>query len=193
MPFDTPPSQIAYRHRDARAGFEVAFPERTESGFRIEGHTAAVEDEAAWAVSYAIELDATWVTRRARISGSSATGRRQVVLESDGDGRWRVDGVAAPRLDGCFDVDLESSSLTNAFPVHRLALAVGEESQAPAAYVRAADLAVERLEQRYERVADEEGRQRFEYAAPVFGFQARLVYDRHGFVLDYPGFAVRVV
>jgi hypothetical protein len=28
-------------------------------------------------------------------------------------------------------------------------------------------------------------------AAPAFGFGARLVYDRSGLVLDYPGIAVR--
>ncbi len=31
-----------------------------------------------------------------------------------------VDGEPAPHLDGVLDVDLESSALTNAFPVHRL-------------------------------------------------------------------------
>ena len=61
----------------------------------------------------------------------------------------------------------------------------------PAVYVRAADLGVDRLEQRYRRIADEGDRQRFEYAAPAFGFTARLVYDRHGLLLDHPGIAVR--
>ena len=191
MPFDPLPAQVAFRHLDARAGYEVAFPEATEAGLRIEGHTAAVEDAVAWAVEYAIELDAAWVTRRARVTGRTAAGRRAVVVETDGRGAWTVDGVAAPYLDGCRDVDLESSALTNAFPVHRLALEVGEAAEAPAAYVRATDLAVERLEQRYERVADVDGRQCFEYASPAFDFACRLVYDRHGLVLDYPGIAVR--
>jgi uncharacterized protein len=37
------------------------------------------------------------------------------------------------------------------FPARRLELAVGRHADAPAAYVRAEDLRVERLEQRYLR------------------------------------------
>ena len=108
------------------------------------------------------------------------------MLEADG-GHWLVDGQAAPRLDGCLDVDLESSAMTNAFPVHRLGLPVGGQAAAPAAYVRALDLAVERLEQTYVRTADDS----YDYASPAFDFECRLVYDDSGLVLDYPGIAVR--
>jgi hypothetical protein len=116
-----------------------------------------------------------------------------VRLEADDSGRWRVDGVAAPHLDGCLDVDLESSSCTNTLPIHRLRLAVGQEAEAPAAYVRALGLEVERLEQRYARIEDDGTRQRFDYTAPVFDYEGRLVYDAAGLVLDYPGIAVRVL
>jgi hypothetical protein len=102
-----------------------------------------------------------------------------------------VNGEAAPALDGCLDVDLEASALTNALPVRRLALRVGQEADAPAAYIRALDLSVERLEQRYVRLPDDAARQRFQYTSPAFDFQAVLVYDESGLVLDYPGIAVR--
>ncbi len=72
--------------------------------------------------------------------------------------------------------------------MHRLALAVGAAAEAPAAYVRADGLAIERLEQRYERIAD----RRYDYRAPAFDFRCELAYDRHGLVLEYPGIAVRV-
>ena len=58
------------------------------------------------------------MTRSARVWGRTSSGLRDVSLETDGAGRWRVDDVPAGHLDGCLDVDLESSSLTNAFPVH---------------------------------------------------------------------------
>jgi hypothetical protein len=38
---------------------------------------------------------------------------------------------------------------------------------------------------------DEADRQRADYAAPVFDFACRLLYDESGLVLDYPGIAVR--
>ena len=57
-----------------------------------------------------------------------------------------------------------------------------------AAYVRALDLSVERLEQHYVRL----GADRYHYASPAFGFECELAYDDAGLVLDYPGIAVRV-
>jgi hypothetical protein len=113
------------------------------------------------------------------------------VLESDGGGHWSVDGEASTDLDGCFDVDVESSALTNALPVRRLHLGEGERAEAPAAYVRAFSLDVERLEQSYVRVHDAADRQQFDYEAPAFDYCCRLVYDNRGLVLNYPGIASR--
>ena len=81
--------------------------------------------------------------------------------------------------------------MTNALPVHRMSLRVDARASAPAAYVRALNLSVERLEQDYVRSADESYHQRYDYAAPVFDFACRLIYDESGLVLDYPGIAVR--
>jgi hypothetical protein len=102
-----------------------------------------------------------------------------------------ADSRPAPHLDGCLDIDLESSVLTNAFPVRRLRLACGQGADAPGAYVRAEDLRVERLEQRYVRLENQDTGRRFAYAAPAFDFTCVLAYDDAGLLLDYPGIAVR--
>ena len=191
MPFVALPATAAWRHRDARSGFEVVYFHLLDDGVLIEGCTTAIEGGRTWAVDYSITLDKNWTTRRARISGRSASGLRWVVLESNGAGHWLVDGEVAPHLDGCLDLDLESSAMTNALPVRRVGLPVGGRADAPAAYVRALDLAVERLDQTYERITNENSHQRYEYAAPAFEFACRLVYDESGLVIDYPGIAVR--
>jgi uncharacterized protein len=191
MDFAPAPATAAWQHRDARTGFEVAYFQLLGAGCRIEGWTTAVEDGRTWAVEYIIDLDGTGATRSARIRGRSAAGFSSALLEADGAGRWVVNGVPAPHLDRCLDVDLESSAMTNALPVRRMGLAPGARAAAPAAYVRAIGLAVERLEQTYLRAPDEAARQRYDYAAPAFGFACRLTYDEFGLVLDYPGIAVR--
>jgi uncharacterized protein len=190
--FLTPPAQVAFRHRDARDGCEVAFFQTAESGVLVEGQTVAVEAGTAWSVGYAIALDPHWLTLRAHVQGRSRAGDRSVTLAADGSGRWEVDGAARPELDGCLDVDLESSALTNAFPVRRLGLAVGEAATVPAAWVRADGLAVERLEQRYRRLPDADGLRCYEYAAPELDFSCRLEYDEHAIIRDYPGLATRL-
>ena len=142
-------------------------------------------------LTYLIHLDAAWATRSARITARTVAGLRETFLESAGAGHWLVDGNVAPHLDGCMDVDLESSAMTNALPVHRLNLRVGEAADPHAAYVRVLGLATERLEQVYMRTADQDARQRYEYTAPAFGFTSRLSYDASGLVVDCPGIAVR--
>jgi len=191
MPFHDLPVTAGWRHVDAREGFESVFFRRLGSGHLIDGHTAAVEEGEVWTVRYSIELDERWFTRSARVWGRSATGEHERFLDADGAGGWTVDGRPAPELDGCLDVDLESSACTNLMPVRRLRLAVGASAQAPAAYVRALDLAVDRLEQDYTRVDDDGPHQRYDYRSPAFAFECRLVYDESGLVLDYPGIAVR--
>ena len=191
MSFAPVPATAAWRHRGARSGFEVVYFQARRDGCGIEGWTTAIEDGATWAVEYLIEADAAWATRSARIGGRSAGGLCSTLLEADGAGHWLVDGEPAPHLDGCLDVDLEASAMTNALPMRRMALPVGAAAAAPAAYVRAVGLAVERLEQTYARATDQDTGQRYDYTAPAFDFRCRLVYDQSGLVLDYPGIAIR--
>lgn len=191
MPFSAPPPTAAWAHQDARAGFEVVHIAPVDHGHVITGCTTAVEAGQAWIVDYTVRVDDDWRTRDAEVQGRSSAGALSLALQSDGHGRWRVNGVPAPFLDGCMDVDLESSAMTNALPVHRLSLEPGERAAAPAAYVRAVGLNVERLEQTYARTDDDGSRQRYDYAAPAFDFSCQLVYDARGLVLEYPGIAVR--
>ena len=191
MTFAPLPATACWEHRAARSGFEVAYFQVASGGWRMDGTTTAVEDGQTWIVSYSIRLDAAWFTREARVTSRTASGSRETLLACDGESRWRIDGSPAAHLDGCLDVDLESSALTNTLPVHRLALATGARAGTPAADVRALGLRAERLEQSYTRLPDEAGQQRSRYAAPAFGFTCTLGYDESGLVLDYPGIAVR--
>jgi hypothetical protein len=185
------PDSAAWRHRGVRDGFEVVFMRSDRTGLRFEGGTAAVEEGDGWVVTYVIAVDQAWLTRTALVSVRAVSGSHELSVEADRAGGWRINDTAAPHLDGCLDVDLESSSLTNAFPVHRLGLEVGEAADAPAAYVRVGDLAVERLEQRYVRLENDRDGERYHYTAPRFGFECQLRYDQLGLVIEYPGIATR--
>ena len=134
---------------------------------------------------------AAWIHRGERSGLETA----RIVCRPDG---LEVEGVTVAtedgdswQVDGCVDVDLGSSALTNAFPVRRLGLRTGDAADAPAVYVRAPDLVVDRLDQRYRRLPDEGHAVRYAYEAPRFGFACTIRYDETGLVLDYPGIAVR--
>ena len=146
----------------------------------------------SWLVAYEIDVDDDWVTRRASVTNRTVDGTRTTVLDADEHGRWRVDGIPAPHLNGCLDVDLESSAMTNAFPAHRMGLDVGETlCLRPPPTCGHWTSRSTRLEQTYERLPDEDGRQRYNYESPAFDFTCQLTYDESGLVVDYPGIAVR--
>jgi hypothetical protein len=191
MEFASPPAAASWIHQGSRVGFEVLFVETGRGGGRLRGHTAAREDDTLWSVGYDIELDDRWRTRSARIRSVAPSGPRGIAVVRSSDGTWLVDGVARPDLDGCVDVDLESSAVTNTLPVHRLDLEPGTTVDAPAVYVRADDLRVERLEQTYRLDSAGDVGAAFHYESPRFDYSAELRYDAAGLVLDYPGIAVR--
>jgi hypothetical protein len=181
--FTTLPEFAAWRFVEAVDGFEVVYAQPN----RLRGHTSAVEDGQAYAVRYEIALDDRWRTREARVASDTVAGPRETFLESDGEGRWTVDGEYAAHLDGLVDVDIEASACTNTLPIHRLSLPAGEVIAAPAAYVRALDLSVTRLDQTYRRLDGH----RYDYTSEGGAFRAVLTYDAAGLIVDYPGIAVR--
>lgn len=200
------PERVSWRHVGRRGGLEHAtLSRRPGGGLRAVGRTVATEPaEPSWTVHYALDLDADGRTVRAVIDAHDGTRASRVALVHDGHGRWEVDGRPRPDLDGCFDVDLEASALTNAFPIWRLRLAFGESAEAPAAWVRAGDATVERLPQTYVRARDVPARarvgttavgiplHRFSYDAPTQDFTAEITYDAAGLVVDYPQIAHRI-
>jgi hypothetical protein len=193
MVFSDLPAAAAWRHSSTRTALESVTFEPHDTGWLATGSTTAIEAGSAWWVTYEIELDASFVTRRAAITSRvGADAPSSVILEASGTGRWLLDGQSASQLDGCLDVDLESSAMTNTLPIRRVPVAVGETLDAPAAYVRVRERAVERLEQRYRRREDADRGPIFDYHAPAFAFSSRINYDQAGLVLTYPGIAVRI-
>ena len=59
-----------------------------------------------------------------------------------------------PFLTGLFDVDLEISPATNALPIRRLVLQVGEAWKVESVWVRFPSLKLERLRKRYSRISN---------------------------------------
>lgn len=165
----------------------MLFHRQHAGGHLLRGHTTAVEAGTAWSVGYDVETDPSWGTRRVRAVARTASGDLVRELERH-DGVWLVDGVPRLELDGCLDIDFESSSVTNLLPIRRLRLPPGVTESVPAVFVRADDLRVERLEQTYTRLEDG----RFAYTSSTFDFACELEYDASGLILSYPGIAERI-
>jgi uncharacterized protein len=189
--FNRLPLHAVWRHVGEPDGFECVFFRVEDDLLVVEGQTIALDRDDVWSVGYSIRIDDAWRTRYARVAVRTARGVDVVDLERTGS-RWFVDGQHEPALDGCDDLDLEASACTNTFPLHRLALPVGERGEAPAVYVSAPDLRVGRLEQHYEHLDDRDGGSRYRYRAPQLSFETVIRFDGSGLVDDYPTIAERV-
>jgi len=151
------------------------------------GLVIGLEAGRPFRIGYEIRCDERWRVREVR-TASPDSEQPDLELLADGEGRWkRRDGEPVPELDGCIDVDISATPLTNTLPIRRLGLMPGESEELAVTYVRVPELSVGPERQRYgclEARADG-GLYRFE-ALPS-GFTAELPVDAERLVIDYPG------
>jgi hypothetical protein len=176
----------AWQHVEGRRGFEVARLEpQPGGGWRIDGHSTGEDEGLPWGMHYALAVDATWATRSLQASGFSEDGPWSLALASDGTGTWED----APQFEGCLDVDMVSTVLTNTLAVRRLDLEVGGAGTLDVVWIDTpAGREVVRMPQRYTRV----GIRAYRFEVVGGDFAADLEIDEFGLVLEYPGLAHRV-
>jgi len=181
---------VAWERADEARGHSVARVEERPDGWLFHGSEVLVGDEPL-SCTFAVVVGTDWVTRHVEVSAVSAAGETRRVLDAV-DGRWTVDGAARPDLDGCVDVDIAATPLTNTFPICRLAhLEVGEQATSGVAWVDVPALGVTCVQQTYERLDDEDGLAPWRYSDPLHGAFVLSV-DTDGLVVDYEGFARRI-
>jgi uncharacterized protein len=134
-------------------------------------------------LEYSVVCDAAWRTLHAGVVGWVGPRRVRLDLVAGGDRAWQIDGRACPAVDGCLDVDLSFSPATNLLPIRRLGLELGRSAKVRAAWVSFPALAVEPLDQVYQRVRE----RTYRYEAAEGTFAAELEVNELGFVTRYPG------
>jgi hypothetical protein len=173
-------------------GLEHVVVSADAGGFRAGGQLVVGPPVGPASVSYQLSCDASWRVTGLTISAASAAGSRTLTLSADQHGHWLADGRPLPDLDGCTDVDISLTPLTNTLPIRRLAWPQGSPQDVDVAYVSAPDLTVRRASQRYTQLknglTDDAALYRYESGS----FKAELTVDGDGFVSDYPGLWRRV-
>jgi uncharacterized protein len=149
-------------------------------GHRLGGVVALTRDGDPCHITYEVAVDHHWLPLVATAMVTTPADVSRIALASDGDGRWMLDGMTAPLLDGCRDVDLGWTPATNTIPIRRLALELGETASISAAWVRFPELDVVASEQRYTRL----GNDRWRYRSGEYDFELRTD-DLTGLVLSY--------
>ena len=179
---------LAWRRTDEDRGYSIARVEQRPDGWLCHGTEVLAGPGTILSCAFRVELDVGWATRTVEVWSVSEAGERRTQLAVDTHGRWSRNGTPTPHLDGCIDVDVAATPVTNTFPINRLAgLAVGASATFPVAWIDVPGLAATRVDQTYRRLAD----RRWEYSDERHG-AFELSVDDDGLVVDYAGFATRV-
>jgi uncharacterized protein len=188
----TEPRLVAWERLSGSTGHSMARVAPLPNGWRCHGAEVLAGPGALLSCWFRVDLDPGWVTRAVVVGAVGADGERMLVLSADDERRWDVDGEHRPDLDGCIDVDIAATPLTNTFPLRRLTgLDVGREVTTPIAWVDVPGLDVTRVDQTYRRLPDAGGFAAWEYRDGRYG-PFVLTVDEDGLVVTYEGFARRV-
>jgi hypothetical protein len=186
------PRLVAWQRMGQSNGHSVARVAPRPHGWRCHGAEVLAGPEELLGCWFHVDLDDAWITRDVVVGAIAADGERTVTLSADDQRRWKVDGEHRPDLDGCVDIDIAATPLTNTFPLRRLAhLPVGEAVTTPIAWVDVPALVVTRVEQTYRRLPDVDGLAGWEYRDGRYG-PFVLTVDEDGLVVTYEEFARRV-
>jgi hypothetical protein len=165
-------SEVLWRRLDC-PGHEAA----RVDGTTIRGCAVFAHDGQPCALSYEVECDDAWRTRRAMVRGFLGTRDIDVRIDVDGE-RWLLNGNEVDAVRGCVDIDFNFSPSTNLLPIRRGAIG----TKVVAAWLRFPSFALQPLEQTYERVAE----RTYRYSSAT-GFTADIEVDDEGLPLRYPG------
>src|SRR5687767_2723601 len=85
------------------------------------------EDGEPFRLAYRLRWDDRGLLRQAEMETVKGTRARSLTLQADGRGRW-LDGQGEhlSHLDGCIDIDIWPTPLTNSFPIWRSHMRIGQ-------------------------------------------------------------------
>jgi len=174
---------IIWRRLDL-AGHEFAEISSENSKNFVNGTAIFVFERQFCKLDYAIVCDLNWQTLATRVSGFAGEKVVKIEITVDAEKRWKLNGNNNPQTVNSVDIDLNFSPVTNALPIRRLNLEVGESAEVRAAWLKFPAFSLEPLVQTYERLG--ENLYRFESGGGEFVREIEV--DDSGLVTKYPDF-----
>src|SRR5688572_23952990 len=150
---------VLWRRID-QPGLEYAMLQSSaKGGWLLQGDAVGAIDKQPARLVYQVRVDARWHTHRLAVDLLVGGRRHRLHIINHARRGWRTrpDNRPLPHLDGCIDVDLGISPVTNTLAINRLQLAIGQEADVTTAWVRFPEtetdpLTITPLAQRYKRL-----------------------------------------
>jgi uncharacterized protein len=164
-------------------GFEFCQMRQVNLAWHLEGTAVFSYEENPCLLNYRVICDSNWRTNSAKIQGWVGNCRVETWIVVETGQNWWLNGKEISGTKGCVDLDLNFSPCTNTIAIRRLNLAVGEEAEIHAAWLKFPSFNLEPLAQRYHRLEDKI----YRYESGDGRFKADLVVNQIGFITHYPG------
>jgi uncharacterized protein len=174
---------VLWRRLDT-VGLEAARVYSDDDGRYLDGAAIFLWEGSICRIEYLIECDPEWRTTSATIDGwiGDEVVGREILVSENGD--WYIDDEEMSAVDGCVDIDLNFSPITNLLPLRRLDLKIGESKSVKAAWLRFPSFELEPLNQTYTRL--DETTVKYESRGGEFVRSLKISSD--GIVLEYPDY-----
>jgi uncharacterized protein len=174
---------IIWRRLDL-PGHEFAHFSSVGEKYFLEGSAIFVYEADCCQLNYQIECRNNWETSRVKVSGYLGNENIEIEIFADSNKRWSLNGKQVATVDGCTDIDLNFSPVTNSLPIRRLEMKIGEKAKVRAAWLRFPSFELEPLEQIYERISENS----FLYESAGGAFRAEIETDNFGLAIKYGDF-----
>jgi hypothetical protein len=173
---------IIWRRLDM-PGHETVRVYGDKDGWYLDGAAVFLYEGKPCRLEYLIECDTDWQTAFVSLDGWVGDEAVEIEIDVNQENVWSLNGEEIEAVEGCIDIDLNFSPVTNTLPIRRLNIGVGESATVKAAWLRFPSFELETLEQTYTRL--DETTYRYESGG---GFIRELKVNEAGFMTDYPDY-----
>ncbi|KAJ6444582.1 glycolipid-binding domain-containing protein [Purpureocillium lavendulum] len=162
-------------------GAEHFHLQTTAHGYLAQGAVVGSRANSAYGVFYSIRISKEWLVQEVEVRETESTSFLHLV--HDGQGHWSSPEGPVPSLDGCIDIDIAATPFTNTLPIRRLRLGEGSAQPIRVLYIPVPSLRPLPIDQRYTCLQPD---QLYRYENLTNGYEAELMVDGEGLVVDYP-------
>jgi hypothetical protein len=168
------------------SGLEHLDIEESAAGYRVRSSVTGEFEGYDYGAFYELTIAPDWTFRSLDLR---RTDGGELSLRADGRGYWTDgDDRHLPEFDGCIDIDISATPFTNTLPIRRLRLGDGASQHLRITWVPMDTLQPFVDEQIYSKI----DASHWHYAAADGSFDADIVVDADGLVVDYPPLFARI-
>lgn len=159
---------------------------RNEARF-VEANIIGFYNGQFWYLNYQVVMGIDWVVKSFHIS-IELNGEQSTITGQNVNGVWSINDQEASEFKGFKFIDISLTPFTNTLVINNLFLAGRVEQEVDVIYIDILEREVSAAKQRYTRRSSD----RFLFQHLENDFEALILVDEDGFVLDYPGYFKRV-